>query len=65
MKPHNRTLRYELAQSAIAGAVRFIPSSGMVGEGDYRMCTETTKDIARKAVALADAVLDELDKEQL
>ena len=64
MKPRNRALRYELAKSAMAGMARFIPSSGMTGADDYKLSGDCVKDVAVKAVALADAVLDELDKEQ-
>jgi len=63
VKRHNKQLRYELAKSAIAGTANMVMSAGITGEPDYRINNDHVRDLAFKALALADAVLDELEKE--
>lgn len=62
MRPRNRALRLELAKAAIAGTARFVCSRGMVGANDYEIDREALKDMAIKAVAIADAMLDALEQ---
>lgn len=63
MKARDRGLRYDLAKAAIQGCARFVPSSGGAPGVEYRIALDVAQDLAKKALAIADSLLDELEAE--